>query len=238
MSPVRRNPGRIAGLLYLLLTIVAPFRLIYIPNVLYKDDAAATAHNIATHEMLFRTGMVTDLLCTIILVFLTLALYRLFKGVSHNLAVQVVIFGGILPAAIDMFNLLNDAGTLMAARHAPFLAVFSEPQHAALVMLFIRLHGQVIRAAEILWGLWLFPLGILTWRSNLTPRILPRIIGVWLLVNGVAYVTLSFVGLLAPGIEDVVSNVAFPAQLGEIAFMLWLLVRGVGEHELPQPAAA
>jgi hypothetical protein len=232
---MRRNPGRVAGLIYLLLVLFAPFSLIYVPNQLFRDDPAATAHNIAAHQMLFRAGMVGDLACSIVLVFLALALYRLFKGVNRDLAMMVVILGGILPAAVDIFNLLNDAGALMAARGAPFLSAFTEPQRDALVMLFMRLHGQVIRAAESLWGLWLFPLAILTWRSNLPPRFLPRAISVWLIVNGVAYLALCLVGLLAPQYEDTVSNLAFPAQLGEIAFVLWLLIRGVAEGELGPP---
>jgi len=75
-----RNPGRVAGFLYLLLVVFAPFRLIYIPSALYvRGDATATANNVAAHELLFRLGMASDLLCGTILIFLTLALYGLFK---------------------------------------------------------------------------------------------------------------------------------------------------------------
>ena len=98
------NPGRIAGFIYLLLVVLAPFRLIYIPSALYvRGNATATANHIANHELLFRLGMVSDLLCGTILIFLTLALYRLFKGVNQNFAVLVVIFGAYRerPAAAE-----------------------------------------------------------------------------------------------------------------------------------------
>ena len=99
------NPGRVAGFIYLLLVVLAPFRLIYIPSALYvRGIATSTANNIANHELLFRLGMVSDLLCGTILIFLTLALYRLFKGVNQNLAVLVVILGGVMPAIIDFLN--------------------------------------------------------------------------------------------------------------------------------------
>src|SRR2546430_16668095 len=53
-----RNPGRVAGLWYLLLVLGGPLRLIYIPNKLFvQGDAAATAANIAAHPWLFRFGM-------------------------------------------------------------------------------------------------------------------------------------------------------------------------------------
>ena len=223
-----RNPGRIAGLLYLLLVIAAPLRLIYIPTKLFvHGNATATANNIAAHELLFRLGIVADLFCGVILIFLVLAFYRLFKGVDQNLAVLVVIFGGVMPAAIDFFNVLNDAATLMLVRGADFVSVFEKPQRDALAMLFLRLHGQEIVAAEVLWGLWLLPLAILVYRS----RFLPRFLGVWLIINGFAYLAMSFTGLLLPQYEGMVSNISFPAQLGEIAIMLWLLIKGAK----PQP---
>jgi len=112
-----RNPGRVAGFLYLLLVVVAPLRLIYIPNTLFvRGNVTATANNFAAHELLFRLGIVADLFCGTILIFLVLALYRLFKGVDHNQAVLMVILGGVMPAAIDFFNVLNDAAALLLVR--------------------------------------------------------------------------------------------------------------------------
>ena len=218
-----KNPGRVAGFLYLALTIAAPFRLIYIPSTLFvRGNATATAGNIAAHESLFRLGIVSDLFCGTILIFLTLALYRLFKGVDRNLAVLMVVLGGLMPATIDFLNVLNDGAALMLVRGADFLSVFEKPQRDALALLFLRLHHQEIVAAEILWGLWLFPLAVLVLRSGF----LPRFLGVWLIVNGFAYLAMSFTGLLLPQHEDLVSNVAFPALLGEMAFMLWLVIKG------------
>jgi uncharacterized protein DUF4386 len=219
-----KNPGRIAGFLYLLLVVAAPVRLIYIPSKLFvSGDATATANNIAAHELLFRLGIVSDLFCGTVLIFIVLALYHLLKGVNQKLAVLMVIIGGVLPAAIDYFNVVNDAAALMLVRGADFLSVFDKPQRDALAMLFIRLHHQEEVAAEILWGLWLFPLAVLVYRS----RFLPRFLGVWLIINGFAYLAMSFTGLLLPRYEEMVSNIAFPALLGETAFMLWLLVKGV-----------
>jgi uncharacterized protein DUF4386 len=225
------NPGRVAGFLYLLLVVAAPLRLIYIPSKLFvHGNATATANNIAAHELLFRLGIVTDLFCGTILIFLVLALYRLLKGVDQNLAVLMVILGGLMPATIDFLNVLNDAAALVFVRGADFLSVFEKPQRDALAMLFLRLHHHEIVAAEILWGLWLFPLAILVYRS----RFLPRFLGVWLIINGFAYLAMSFTGLLLPHYEDLVSNIAFPALLGEMAIMLWLLIKGAK----PQPLEA
>jgi hypothetical protein len=218
-----RNPGRIAGFLYLLLSVIAPIRLMYIPSTLFvRGSATATVNNIAAHEWLFRAGIVGDLVCGVILIFLVLAFYRLFKGVDQNLAVLVVILGGVMPAIIDFFNVVNDAGALMIVRGADFLSVFDKPQRDALAMLFLRLHDHEDTAAELLCGLWLFPLAILVYRS----RFLPRFVGVWLIVNGFAYLIISFTGLLLPQYQEKVFAISFPALLGELALMLWLVIKG------------
>jgi hypothetical protein len=224
-----RNPGRVAGFWYLLLCVLGPIRLAYIPGKLFvHGNAAATASNIAAHEWLFRFGIVADLCCAVILIFLTLAFYRLFKGVDQNLAVLVVIFGGVMPALIDFVGVAQDAAALTLVRGADFLSVFDKPQRDALAMLFLRLRDHQNTAAEILWGMWLFPLAILTYKS----RFLPRFLGVWLIINGIAYVVLSLTGELLPQYQNTVFLVSQPALFAEIALMLWLLIKGarpVGE---------
>jgi hypothetical protein len=46
-----RNPGRVAGLWYLFLTVIAPLRLMYVPSKLFvPGNAPATVNNIAAHE--------------------------------------------------------------------------------------------------------------------------------------------------------------------------------------------
>src|SRR5438128_5027454 len=144
-----RNPGRVAGYWYLLLVLLGPLRLIYIPNKLFvQGNAAATASNIAAHQWLFRGGMVSGLLGAVVLIFLVLAFYRLFNGVDQQLAVLLVIVGGVMPALINFVNVVSDAGALIVARSgsgsaggvvADFLSVFDKPQRHALVLLFLRL---------------------------------------------------------------------------------------------------
>ena len=233
MTSTSRN-ARIAGLLYLLLAIVSPLRLMYIPRTLFvQGNAAATAANIAAHETLFRLGIAGDLLCGTTVIFLVLALYRLFKGVDRYLAVLVVILGGVLPAALDFFIVLNDSAALILVRGADFLSVFDKAQRDALAMLFLRMHDQEILAAEIFWGLWLFPLGMLAYRS----RFLPRFLGVWLIINGFGYLAISITGLLLPDYASRVETITFPALVGELAFLLWLLIRGAKERTVSAPAS-
>jgi Domain of unknown function (DUF4386) len=68
-------------------------------------------------------------------------------------------------------------------RGADFLSVFDQPQRQALAMECLNLHGEGFVVAGIFWGLWLFPFGILLFKSGF----LPRILGVLLIAAGFAY---------------------------------------------------
>jgi hypothetical protein len=231
MGSIKKD-ARFAGFMYLLL-MTAPLRLIYIPNTLFvHGNATATANNIAAHETLFRLGIVSDLFTGTGSIFLLLALYRLFKGVDQNKAGLMVILGTLMVTPIYFLNALNDVAALLLARGADFLSAFARPQQEALVLLFLQLRSHGVLANEIFWGLWLLPFGVLVIRSGF----LPRFLGVWLIVGGVGYVAISLTGFLVPRYEELVSKIAFPGMLGELAIMLWLLIRGAKEQPLAAPA--
>ena len=225
------NPGRVAGFLYLLLGF-SVFRPIYVERALIvRNSALATAHNIVTHESLFRLGIVCDLLAGLSCLVVALALYRVLKQVDRSLGILMVLLGGCMPLVIDFLNSLNDIAALLLARGDGFLSAFNQPQQAALVTLFLRIHEYGLVINEIFAGLWLFPFGILVFRSVF----LPRLIGVALMINGCAYVTIAFTGLLAPNFVDRVTRVASPALLGEGAIVLWLMIKGARPQ--PRPVA-
>jgi hypothetical protein len=206
-----------------LIVLVGPLRLIYIPSKLFvKGNATATVANIAAHHWLVRAGIVSDLIGGIALVLLTLAFYRLFRQVDQNLAVQVVIFGGVMPALLYFVGVVGDIGALSIARGIDFLSAFSKPQLDALAMFLLRLRDQQNTAAEILWGVWLFPLGILVYKS----RFMPRFLGIWLMLGGLSYVALSLTGVMVPAYQGKVFEISQPAMFGEVALMLWLLIKG------------
>jgi hypothetical protein len=225
--------ARVAGAVYLSMVVTAPFSLIYIPSTLIvRGNATATANNILAHETLFRLGIVADLITSVIFICLVLALYRLFSGVNQTHASLMVALV-LVSAAVGFINVLNNIAALTLFRGADFLAILDKPQRDALGMLFIRLHGQGTVINEIFWGLWLFPFGVLVMRS----RFLPRILGAWLIINGFAYVVLSLTGLLLPQYTDKVYNIAFPVLFGEMAIMLWLLIKGAKVQPLAAAAS-
>lgn len=224
--------ARIAGAVYLSMVFTAPFSLIYVPNTLIvRGNATATASNILAHEMLFRLGIVADLISSVIFVCLAIALYRLLSGVNKTQASLMVALV-LVSVAVGFMDVLNNIAALTLFRGGEFLGIFDKPQRDALAMLFLRLHGQGIVINEIFWGLWLVPFGVLVIRS----RFLPRILGAWLILNGFAYVAISFTGLLVPQYNAIVYNIAFPVLFGEMAIALWLLIKGAKVPPLAAPA--
>lgn len=224
------NSGRLAGLLYVLASIPGFFALMYVPSkLIVHGNPAATASNIAASETLFRLGIAADLAGQALFIFVALALYELLKGVNERHALYMLIL--ILTAIpIAFLNEVNALAALALVRGADFLSVFDKPQRDAMAMLFLHLHGSGFEVAEIFWGLWLFPLGLLVYRS----RFLPRILGVLLMIACFAYLANSVTALVLPRYERMVSRWMSPLQLAEVVFMLWLLIVGAKPKPLAQ----
>lgn len=228
MTSLSKN-ARVAGLLYILASVAGVLRLIYIPNKLFVDgNAAATASNIATHEVLFRVGIVSGLIAAALWMFVPLALYRLFNGVNRTLAVLMVILGSLMQVPLFFCNTVNDVAALLFATGADYLSVFDKPQRDAFASLFLNLHHHLDLANLMFGGLWLFPFGLLVYRS----RFLPRFLGVWLMIGCFGWLAFCFNGFLLPGHDDKVFNLIQPFTFGEVAIMLWLVIMGAKEKTL------
>ena len=217
-----RNPGRCAGLLYILTSIVGVFAMAYVPSkIIVHGNAAATANNIAAHETLFRLGIASELVGQAGFIFVAIALYDLFKGVNKRLSSLMVTLI-VVSIPIAFLNELNSIASLILARGTGAVSAFEKPQRDALAMLFVNLHGSGFDVAGIFWGLWLLPLALLVYRS----RFLPRFLAVWLALAGFAWLIISLTGVVLPQYQDKVSSISQPAVVGEIAFMLWLAIKG------------
>jgi hypothetical protein len=228
------NLGRFAGLLYVLTSIVGFFAMGYVPGkLIVHGNTAATLNNIAAHEMLFRFGIAGQLISQAAFIFVALALYRLLAGVDRWHASLMVILI-VVSVPIAFVNELNSLAALALVHGADFLSIVEKPQRDAFAMLFLNLHGRGLVIAELFWGLWLFPLGLLVYRS----RFLPRFLGVWLGLAGAAWVTLSLVSVVLPQYQSEVYTYTQPAVFGEIAFMLWLLIKGAKPPALAAAAPA
>jgi hypothetical protein len=217
-----KNPGRLVGLLYLLVSIPGAFALIYVPDkLIVHGNAAATAANIAANQTLFRMGIACNLVMEVLFIGVALALYELLKGVNQRHALLMVGLI-VVPLPIVLLNELNSIAALMLVRGADFLSVVDKPQRDALAMLFLNLHSRGFDIAGIFWGLWLFPLGLLVYKSGF----LPRFLGILLMLRCLAYVVESLDPFLFPQYEAIISQWMRPLRFGELLFMFWLLIVG------------
>jgi len=222
--------ARVAGLLYILASVIGFVRLGNIPKTLIVDgNAAATVTNIVAHEGLFRVGILCYLLGAVVWLFVPLALYRLLKGVDQDLAVLMVILGSLMQVPIFFVNSVTDAATLMFARGTDVVSVFDKTQREAWAMVFLDLHHHLDLVNAIFWGLWLLPFGLLVYRS----RFLPRWLGVLLILACFAWLAFSLTGLMFPQYESTAYKFSQPFALGEVVAMMWLAIVGARQPRLP-----
>ena len=223
----RTATARRAGALYFLFMLVAIFSEFALPAFLVSGDAAATARNIAAAGLTYRIGILTGFVTLIMFVFVVVALYELLKDVAKGHAMLMVLLVAI-GVAVALANLLIRFAPPVLLSGADYLSVFTKPQLDALVLASLRLHGSGAAVATAFWGLWLFPFGILVIKSGF----LPRLLGVMLLVAGVAYLTSSVTAMVVPEYSRVVSRFMMPLYLGEMPVIFWLLIKGA---KAPQP---
>jgi hypothetical protein len=164
---------------------------------------------------------VSDLLAALIMLFVVLVLYRLLKPVNSNVALLMLSLV-LIAVSIAMLNKLNQFAALLLLSGADYLTAFTTDQLQTLAFLFLRLHSRGGNIAFIFWGLWLFPLGYLVFKSGF----LPRILGILLMVACFGYVINSFAIFLGYTV-----NVGMFAALGEVLFILWLLIKGVNVEQ-------
>ncbi|MCX6555614.1 MAG: DUF4386 domain-containing protein [Candidatus Aminicenantes bacterium] len=218
-----KKTARFAGLLYLIWIITGLFAQFYVPaQIKMRGDAVTTGQNILSHEFLFRTSIINDLISHTLWVFMVLVLYRLFKQVNERQAKFLVALVIVQIPAVFFMEAFNITSLMIFK--GEILKTFELAQRQDLAMLFLKISDYGVLTLEMFWGLWLFPLAILVYRS----RFLPRFLGVWLAITGFFYLVLSFIGIMLPQYKDMILNSAFalPAEIGEVAFMLWLLIKG------------
>jgi hypothetical protein len=219
-----KKQSRIAAALYFLNGLPAPFALLYVPSVLIvPGDAAATANNVRDSELLLRLGMAGELFSSTVVIFAMLAFYQLFKAVSQRHAMAMMILM-LISVPISYLNVLNDLAAMTLARGPAFLSAFDQPQLDSLSYFFLRLHNQGFILAQIFWGLWLFPFGIVAIRSGF----IPRFVGIAGIVAGCGYVISSSVSLFLPASAQGIGRFAMILGAGELAF-LWMLIWGAKE---------
>jgi uncharacterized protein DUF4386 len=216
--------ARIAGGLYVIIIVAGFFAIGWVSaTIIVPGDAAATAHNILAHELLYRLGLMAHIIILPCNIVLALIFYDLFKVVSRRLALLVVFFT-LVGTAVEGANLLDQFAPLRLLGGGHYLSVFTTEQLQALA--YMPLASQTIGydIQQVIYAGYLIVAGYLIFRSTF----LPRAVGVLLAIGGLCYLIYSFAGFLAPEFAaGLVPYIQVPSGVAELSLCLWLLVMGV-----------
>lgn len=225
-----RRLARTAGVYYLIVAIFGAFAHIVRGQIFVAGDAASTAQNVVADASLLRLSFVADLAQATFLLFVVLALYRLLKQVNTSLARAMVTFV-IVAVAITCLNMVHQLGALVVATDPSYTAALGAGGSDALVLLLLDLQHSGYLIAQIFFGLWLFPLGLLAYRSGAFPRAL----GIVLMLATTAYLVDVVLQFLAPTLAAQVNPIVIAiVTLSEVSMLAYLLIRGVGKAPLPR----
>jgi Domain of unknown function (DUF4386) len=226
-----RQAARIAGYGYLAISALSVFANFFVRvRLIEPDDAAATAGNIMDSETLFRVGLVSFLIVFVLDVVVAWALYLFFKAVNTDVSLLTAWFrltyAILLGAALVFFFF-----ALELVSGADHLEAFETGQLDAQVTLYLDAFNDLWLIGLVCFGIHLALLAYLILESAHVPRAL----GVLLVLAGAAYVINSLADALLSNYDDYeavfVTIVAVPSVIGELAFAIWLLLRGGKERE-------
>lgn len=214
--------ARLAGFLYLIVVVTGIFSLAYVPSKLIASgNTTQTLQNISESELLFRSSILSSVICYLAFLLLPFVLYRLL-GQIDDIAAKLMVILAVVSVPMSLLNLQNRYGILVLIGSSDIAQI----QAQAGILLTNYSNGVLL--AQIFWGLWLLPFGYLVFRSGF----IPRVFGVLLMLGCFGYL-INFVGktLMADfGSTAISGYVTIPPALGEIGICLWLLVRGI-KHE-------
>lgn len=233
-SAPRAAWARAAGLGYLTIVATGIYAEFFVRGrLLVPGDPAATALAVAASELLFRSAMASELVMLVADVAVAGALYVVFRPISRGLAVLATAFR-LAHAAVVGANLLNLYIPLSLLRDTAWLGPVGEAARQSLALLFLDAHAYGYAVGLVFFGVYCALLGALVLRS----ADLPRVLGILLLVAAAGYLVDSFARTLMTDYQahaDVLGAlVLLPAFVGEMAFALWLVVKGVDDDPRPR----
>ena len=234
-SSIDRFPqiyARIAGLLYLVIIVLGLFgEVIVRGSLVVSGDAAATAHNISASIFLWRAGIVGDLLMHVCDVPVIVIFYFLLRPVNKSFALLATLIN-LVQTAVLVANKLNLIVPILLLDGGVSTQVFSTDELQTLSYVAIKAHGYGFGVGLIFFGFACLVRGYLLFASGYFPQAL----GVLMYGAGLSYLVNSFALLLAPTIaEALFPAILLPAFVGELAFCLWLVAKGVNLERWFQP---
>jgi hypothetical protein len=228
-----RQMARTAGALYLVNIVAGAFAIGLVPAMLVVPDMATTVHNIQTHELLYRLGLVAHIVVTMTNIPMAVIFYDLFKVVNRRLALLDVFFT-LVATSVEVASLLNQFTPLALLDSGHYANAVPAAQLQALAYL----PGDLSKIDYSIYGLFfgfdIICLAYLVLRSTF----MPRAIGVLLAIDGLSYLVYGLADLLSPGFAThLVPWAQLPTIFGEGSLCLWLLIAGVNVERWKEQAS-
>lgn len=218
-----RTYAKIAGWLYLIIIVSGVFGEGFVRGTLIdRGDAAATVANILAAEGLFRIGFFADVMMLLSDVTIAILLYILLRPVSNLLSMMAAAFR-LTQAAVLGLNLLHYYAALLLIKAGAGLETV---QLNTLVQWLLEVHSHGYDL-----GLFFFAIscalgGYLVVKSTF----FPTSIGYGLIAAGGVYLIGSFTRFLFPDSFSTVQYLYVIPLIAELAFALWLVIKGVREE--------
>lgn len=201
---------KILRVLYPVWFLLGIFSILYVPSVLIDfSNPIETANKIRENTLLFRLGIASSLLTQILYIIIPFFLYLLFKNLDRVSSILMFILA-ITSVPITMYN---ESKKLMV------LDIIDRPNE---LIGLLNSHNYGLEISTIFWGLWLFPLGWLVYKSEY----FPKIIGISLCIGGFGYLINSFLKILFPDFNGL-SMILEMMTFGELIFIIWFVAKGV-----------
>lgn len=225
-----RVEARIAGALYWLVIVGGLFAGAVQGFLTVPGDPAATAQAIAAHETLWRWGIGIHLVYLAFpAIIMDVLLYRIFRPVQPALAL-LGLASALTAGAVEGAALLHLYVPLAASEAGAPLVPLGEGERQALASLAIRLYDTGSGFGLLFFSGFCAATGALILRS----RLLPRAIGVMMLLAGTCYFVSSLTNVVTPALAGLLLPwILLPCFVGEASLATWLLVKGIDIGEMP-----
>jgi hypothetical protein len=216
--------ARTGGVLYLIIIVIGVLGEALIRNTLVvPGNAAETARRILESEFLWRAGIAGQLVLLFCALGLTLVWYRLLRPVNRNLTLLAVFFA-LMSLAVESVSALHLQAVLAPLSTAEFLAAADPAPFHQLAYLSVIAHTHTFAIALAFFGVECLIIGYLVRKSGF----LPKIIGTLMQIAGACYLINTFAMILYPPLaSNLFPTILVPAFIGESAFCLWLLIKGI-----------
>jgi hypothetical protein len=222
MQIKEKNQGIIAGVLLVIMAVVAGFSFGYAHAILVVESPEITLRNLMADKLLFYAELVGWSIIFIADLIVALALYFFFRNASRQISL-------ITASARIVYTIILGFAILQLFKIIPVLSL-SNPLSDELIVSStesqIQLFEKLWSVGLIIFGLHLIGLGYLSVKS----KSVHRLIGYLLYFAGVCYVFIHAIRQLnlpdLKGLNLLENILILPMALAEILLAFWLIFNG------------